>query len=139
MGLQIIPGKVRHFHANSPRTNPQVLIITPCSSTPRTDRVIAEISLAGCAERQVLVTGGNEFVGSNLWDELNSHGHEARAAVKTARAAPVRCEEVTIGNIDESTDWTHAFQGQGAVVCNLLPTLSLAKTTRWISFPNSDW
>src|SRR5680860_283371 len=28
-GLQIIPGKVRHFHANSPRTNPQVLIITP--------------------------------------------------------------------------------------------------------------
>lgn len=65
---------------------------------------------------KVLVTGANGFVGSTLCAELLSRGHDVSAAVRKAGSAPVGTREILVGDVEESTEWSHALAGQQAVV-----------------------
>ena len=65
---------------------------------------------------KVLVTGASGFVGSILCGELLSRGHDVSAAVRRSGSAPSGTKEILVGDIDASTDWSHALKGQDAVV-----------------------
>jgi nucleoside-diphosphate-sugar epimerase len=61
----------------------------------------------------VLVTGANGFVGSHLTPVLSREGWRVRRAVRTPSPA---VDEVAIGNLGPSTDWSEAVSGAQAVV-----------------------
>ena len=65
---------------------------------------------------KVLVTGASGFVGSILCGELLSRGHDVSAAVRRSGSAPSGTKEILVGDIDASTDWSHALEGQDAVI-----------------------
>jgi nucleoside-diphosphate-sugar epimerase len=64
---------------------------------------------------RVLVTGANGFVGQALIPALRKHGHNPRAAVR-APDTSFGGDSITIGDIDERTDWSRALDGVDAVV-----------------------
>ena len=65
---------------------------------------------------KVLVTGASGFVGSILCGDLLSRGHDVSAAVRRSGSAPSGTKEILAGDIDASTDWSHALEGQDAVI-----------------------
>jgi len=58
-----------------------------------------------------LVTGANGFVGQVLCSELLRRGHSVKAAVRSTHTFQEDIEVITIGNIDETTDWRDALCG----------------------------
>ncbi len=62
----------------------------------------------------VLVTGANGFVGRHLTPVLSRAGWEVRRAVRTSLSSTD--DEVAIGSIGPSTDWSDAVAGAQAVV-----------------------
>jgi UDP-glucose 4-epimerase len=62
---------------------------------------------------KTLITGASGFVGKALLNHLGAHGHLVVPAVrKTAGLG----NEMVVGNIEPSTDWTQALAGCDAVV-----------------------
>lgn len=70
------------------------------------------------AQSTVLVTGANGFVGSALCAALAAAGYRVRAATRTPDQPvdDVSAEWVTVGNIDDATDWGRALQGVEGIV-----------------------
>ena len=62
----------------------------------------------------VLVTGANGFVGRHLTPVLSREGWRVRCAVRTALSSTD--DEVGVGSIGPSTDWSDAVAGAQAVV-----------------------
>lgn len=60
-----------------------------------------------------LVTGANGFIGQHVCDLLCAQGHELCAAVRCAREG---AQALSVGAIDESTDWSSALAGVQVVV-----------------------
>lgn len=65
---------------------------------------------------RVLVTGANGFVGRPLCEELLRRGYQVRAAVRSPGRLSAGMEAVSVGSIDEHTDWTGALQGVDTVI-----------------------
>jgi len=63
-----------------------------------------------------LVTGANGFVGQALSSELLRQGHSVRAAVRRTHIFQEGIEVITVGHIDESTDWRVALCGVDIVI-----------------------
>ena len=66
------------------------------------------------SRRLVVVTGANGFVGRRLTPLLSREGWRVRRAVRTALSS--KDDEVAIGSIGPSTDWSKAVSGAQAVV-----------------------
>jgi nucleoside-diphosphate-sugar epimerase len=64
----------------------------------------------------VLVTGATGFVGRTLCRVLTDSGYRVRAAVRRTGQLAINLEQVTVGDIGSSTDWTEALRGVDAVV-----------------------
>lgn len=62
-----------------------------------------------------LVTGANGFVGSALRAELNRHGYDVRAAIRSAKARDNESATV-VGSIDGQTNWLDALGGIDTVI-----------------------
>lgn len=62
---------------------------------------------------KILVTGANGFVGRALCTELTASGHDVIPAVRRLSGLS---HEVSVGNLDASTDWTAALTRCDAVV-----------------------
>ena len=64
---------------------------------------------------KILITGATGFVGRPLCAELTRRGSEYRAAVRRGGIlGPI--DEVSVGEINESTDWRPAMQGVQVVI-----------------------
>ena len=57
-----------------------------------------------------LITGANGFVGKALCAELLRRGRSVRAAVRSANSTIKDTEVVSVGSIDDETDWTEALR-----------------------------
>jgi uncharacterized protein YbjT (DUF2867 family) len=61
---------------------------------------------------RVLVTGATGFVGRILCETLARDGHVVRAALRSDRAVPAGvAEQVVVGPIGSTTDWSAALKG----------------------------
>ena len=67
---------------------------------------------AGGAFPQILVTGSNGFVGSELCSHLRGQGYRVVSAVRSATDGA----DMSVGEINESTAWAKALQGVDIVV-----------------------
>lgn len=68
------------------------------------------------AEKTVLVTGANGFVGRPLCEEMLRRGWRVRAAVRTPCPLPAAVEMALIGAIDGETNWLEALREVDAVI-----------------------
>jgi nucleoside-diphosphate-sugar epimerase len=67
--------------------------------------------------RRILVTGATGFIGRSVCHALTRQGFMVRAALHVDRPLPQHvAEDVMVGDITESTDWTRALDGIDAVV-----------------------
>jgi nucleoside-diphosphate-sugar epimerase len=67
--------------------------------------------------KRVLVTGANGFVGRVLCKTLEARGLTVRAAARSARSESVAAaEQVVLGEIGATTDWSQALDGVDCVV-----------------------
>lgn len=64
-------------------------------------------------EQHIAVTGANGFIGNALCDELEFRGFTVRRLV---RASEMNSREVSVGNINSSTNWLHALDGISTVI-----------------------
>ncbi|MBT2970277.1 MAG: hypothetical protein B6D72_14095 [gamma proteobacterium symbiont of Ctena orbiculata] len=64
----------------------------------------------------VLVTGANGFVGKHLCRYLPTKGYAVRAAQRVCQPDSNLAEQVAIGDIDGTTDWSGALVGVDTVV-----------------------
>ena len=74
---------------------------------------------------KILVTGANGFVGRVLCPLLEQSGHQVTRVVRKAVAS----EEMSVGSITETTNWTFALDGNVDAVVHLaakVPLLSIA-------------
>lgn len=65
---------------------------------------------------KVLVTGANGFVGRHLCPYLLSQGYSVRAAVRQTQPDWTICEQLAVGDISASSDWSGALEGVDCVV-----------------------
>ena len=66
---------------------------------------------------RILVTGADGFVGSALCPVLSAAGYFSRRAIRRTSETQASDQETTsVGDIDGSTDWTHALRGVKCVV-----------------------
>jgi len=63
---------------------------------------------------RVLITGASGFVGRRLFD--TAQPLPLRTAVRSGPVPGLGRDQVTVGNIDERTDWSHALTGVDCVV-----------------------
>jgi nucleoside-diphosphate-sugar epimerase len=68
--------------------------------------------------RRVLVTGANGFIGKAVCADLPARGYRVLGAVRRISdvAQPAGTQHLTMGEIDEHTDWTIALAGVDSVV-----------------------
>jgi lipopolysaccharide/colanic/teichoic acid biosynthesis glycosyltransferase/nucleoside-diphosphate-sugar epimerase len=64
----------------------------------------------------ILVTGASGFVGKALCTAATARGYSIKAAVRTLRGGIVCREQVVVGEVDGSTDWSAALAGIEEVV-----------------------
>ncbi|MBT3091345.1 MAG: NAD-dependent epimerase/dehydratase family protein [Candidatus Thiodiazotropha endolucinida] len=64
----------------------------------------------------ILVTGANGFVGEHLCRYMLSNGYGVRAVLRQKSPHWQLCEQVAVGDIDGSTDWSSALDGMTTVV-----------------------
>jgi len=65
---------------------------------------------------KILVTGANGFVGSYLCAELRRRNHAVVAAVRSGHLRRDDLEQVIIGSIDNTTDWSEALRDVQVVI-----------------------
>lgn len=65
---------------------------------------------------RILVSGANGFVGRALCVEAKRRGMAVRGAVRTHSNLPSGVENLTIGAIDDETDWTAALRDVDVVI-----------------------
>jgi nucleoside-diphosphate-sugar epimerase len=83
--------------------------------TLRTDEHRTDHSEAG-AQRLVLVTGANGFIGRAVCADLPSRGYRVLEVVRCNPGHPAARNRREMGDIDENTDWTAALVGVDSVV-----------------------
>jgi len=64
----------------------------------------------------ILITGANGFIGSHLGETMVSRGFQVRGAVRGSANVPDGVEIVTVGNINDTMDWTDALNGVDVVI-----------------------
>jgi nucleoside-diphosphate-sugar epimerase len=64
----------------------------------------------------ILITGANGFVGRFLCHELNQKGYLIRAAVRSLNNRLKNFEEIEVGSIDSTTNWTSALKNIDVVI-----------------------
>ena len=66
---------------------------------------------------RLLVTGANGFVGRALCDTLIQHGYVVRGAVRRSDVIlNSKISRVTVGEINNQTDWSAALAGVDVVI-----------------------
>ncbi len=66
--------------------------------------------------KRVLVTGPDGFVGSQVYSELVKRDYSVRGAQWKAGQIPTGCESVTVGDINENTNWQSVLKDVEIVV-----------------------
>jgi nucleoside-diphosphate-sugar epimerase len=62
------------------------------------------------------MTGANGFIGEHLCRYLGSKGYAVRAALRQYMPDWHLCEQIAVGEIDETTEWAKALDGMDTVV-----------------------
>jgi len=65
---------------------------------------------------KLLITGANGFVGSALCNEAVAREFNVRAVTRTSCHLASKAENVVVGTLDETTDWTEALAGIDVVI-----------------------
>ncbi len=65
---------------------------------------------------RVLITGANGFVGKYLSEAMVRQGFQVRGAVRASVVTPDGVDAVTVGGIDETTDWSEALHDVDVVI-----------------------
>jgi nucleoside-diphosphate-sugar epimerase len=65
---------------------------------------------------RILITGANGFVGEHLCRYLGSKGYAVRAALRQHLPDWRLCEQVSVGEIGEATEWGDALEGMNTVI-----------------------
>ncbi len=66
--------------------------------------------------QRILVTGASGFIGGALCSQMLAHGLIVRGITRSIRKFPVGVESMTVGEIDDTTDWQEALTGCSVVV-----------------------
>ncbi len=67
-------------------------------------------------EGRVLVTGANGWVGQRVIMRASKAGRQVRGAARTGQAAGAYGDAVSVGDLDENTNWQHALSNCRVVV-----------------------
>lgn len=66
--------------------------------------------------QRILVTGASGFIGGALCSQMLVHGLNVRGIARSIRNSPKGVEVMTVGELDDTTDWQEALAGCSVVV-----------------------